>query len=66
MGKLLGLGANQVRMWILHTKIQDGVQNGCQKDEFSNFSHIGVKDLHKYTHFYVVLLRSNLQSIIRL
>ena len=41
----------QVRMWILHTKIQDGVQNGRQKDEFSNFSHIGVKDLHKYTHF---------------
>ena len=44
----------QVRMWILHTKIQDGVQNGRQKDEFSNFSHIGVKDLHKYTYFYVV------------
>ena len=40
----------QVRMWILHTKIQDGVQNGRQKDEFSNFSHIGVKDLHKYTY----------------
>ena len=56
----------QVRMWILHTKIQDGVQNGRQKDEFSNFSHIGVKDLHKYTYFYVVLLRSNLKSIIRL
>ena len=52
---------------ILHTKIQDGVQNGHQKDDFfSNFSHIGVKDLDKYTHFYVVLLRSNLQSIIRL
>ena len=50
----------QVRMWILHIKIQDGVQNGRQKDEFSNFSHIGVKDLHKYTHFYVVLLRSSL------
>ena len=56
----------QVRMWILHTKIQDGVQNGRQKDEFSNFSHIGVKDLHKYTYFCVVLLRSNLKSIIRL
>ena len=56
----------QVRMWILNTKIQDEVQNGRQKDEFSNFPHIVVKDLHKYTHFYVVLLRSNLQSIIRL
>ena len=56
----------QVRMWILHTKIQDGVQNGHQKDEFSNFSHIGVKDLYKYVYFYVVLLRSNLKSIIRL
>ena len=33
---------------------------------FSKFSHVGVKDLDKYTHFYVVLLRSNLQSIIRL
>ena len=56
----------QVRMWILHTKIQDGVQNGRQKDEFSYFSHTGVKDLHKYTYFYVVILRSNLKSIIRL
>ena len=56
----------QVRMWILHTKIPDGVQNGCQKDEFSNFSHIGVIDLHKYTYFYVILLRNNLKSIVRL
>ena len=64
MGKLLGLGAKSG--CGVHTKIQDGVQNGCQKDEFSNFSHIGVKELHKYTHFYVVLLRSNLKSIIRL
>ena len=52
----------RVRMWILHTKIQDGVQNGRHKDAFSNFSHIGVKDLHKYTYFYVVLLRSNLKA----
>ena len=50
----------QVQKWILHIKIQNGIQNGHQKDEFSNSSHIGVKDLHKYTHFYVVLLRSNL------
>ena len=48
MDKLLGLG---VRMWILHTKIQDGVQNGFQKDEFYNFSPTGVKDSHKYTNF---------------
>ena len=33
----------QVRMWILHAEIQDGVQNGRQKDDFSIFSPKGVK-----------------------
>ena len=65
MGKLLGLGAKSgCGFFIPKTKMASKM--AAKKDEFSNFSHIGVKDLHKYTHFYVVLLRSNLQSMIRL
>ena len=65
MGKLLGLGAKSGCGFFI-SKSKMASKMATKKDEFSNFLHIGVKDPHIFTHFYVVLLSSNLQTIIGL
>ena len=50
MGKLLGLGAKSGCGFFI-PKSKMASKMAAKKDEFSNFSHIGVKDLHKYTYF---------------
>ena len=47
----------QVQIWILHTEIQDGVQNGRQKDTFSIFPITQLR-FRKACSFCVVLLKS--------